>query len=65
MFAYLAVAESRRFSRHGGHVEQHERMALVIEVGVGADHARDRIDGKVSVRVTRINGIAGTVGTCQ
>lgn len=58
------MTECRRVARHGGHIEQDERMGLVIQVGIGSDSAADRIDGKVPIRIARINGIAGAVGTC-
>ena len=62
---YLAVAERRRVARHGGNVEQDERMSLVIQVRVGPDGAADRVDGEVAIRIARIDGIADcAVGTC-
>jgi len=59
--SYLTVAERRWFARHGGHVEQHERMVLMVQFGVGPDHSRHRVDGKVSVGVARIDRVANAV----
>lgn len=60
---YLAVAECRRISGHGGHVEQDERMRFVIQIGIGSNGAVNRVDGKVSIWIARIDGIAGAIRT--
>ena len=55
---YLAMTKGRWLSRHCGHIEQNKRTRFVIQIRICSDGAGDWINGEVSIRITRVDGIA-------